>query len=431
VWFKRMFINLSSLVSFSFKGSGKFLASNGTIAPQKQGFCGRLHVFRFFKLLVINNPIKYKQVLGKILLLLVILLVGGLTIFGCTGTRAQPKGWSGGTIADGTLLLGSMEGKIVALDTSTGNSLWEVQLKASSQASRGFSCAPGSTTVAIYGTPIVEGDLVYVGGYNGKIYAINLNKGVERWVYPREDYLQPIIGGVVVSQGKVYYGGSDGKVYALDAATGDREWEFQTGDKIWSTPAIGSDTLYVSSFDKKLYALSATDGSKKWEFQTEGAIASTPLVYNDTVYIGSFDRYLYAIDANDGSLKWKFMANNWFWARPVVYNNVIYAGCLDGNVYVLDAGSGNEFVDAIELGSPISSSPVLVDSSIIVASEEGKVYSIDTGDNQKNELKDLEEKIYAPLGDSEGTVYIHTEKDALYALELKTGSIREFQLSSK
>ena len=33
-------------------------------------------------------------------------------------------------------------------------------------------------------------------------------------------------------------------------------WEFETGDQVWSSPAIGSDgTVYVGSEDKKLYAI--------------------------------------------------------------------------------------------------------------------------------------------------------------------------------
>jgi len=33
-------------------------------------------------------------------------------------------------------------------------------------------------------------------------------------------------------------------------------WEFETGDAVTSSPAIGSDgTLYIGSLDKKLYAL--------------------------------------------------------------------------------------------------------------------------------------------------------------------------------
>jgi outer membrane protein assembly factor BamB len=354
-----------------------------------------------------------KILLSKILLLLVILLVGGLTASGCIRSL-QPVGWSGGVVADGTLFLGSIEGKLVALNAGDGNRLWEVSLE--------------TPKVAIYGTPTVDGELVYIGGYNGKIYAFTRDKGALRWVYPRADNLQPIVGGPVVALGKIYFGSSDssdGKLYALDAATGDWEWEFKTGGKIWSTPVIDDGTVYIGSFDKKLYALDATTGKKKWETaEVGGAIAATPVVYNNTVYFGSFDRYLYAVDATDGSLKWKseVEAGKWFWAKPIIYNNTVYAPSLDGKVYILDAESGHELIDAIDLGSPVSSSPVLVDGLIIIASGEGRVYSLDTANNQVKPLADVREKVDAPLWASNGVIYVHTqEHETLYALDAQTG----------
>jgi outer membrane protein assembly factor BamB len=213
-------------------------------------------------------------------------------------------------------------------------------------------------------------------------------------------------------------------VYALDAVSLDKVWGFETGDKIWSTPAIDGETLYISSFDKKLYALNANDGSKKWEFRTEGAIISTPLVYNNTVYIGSFDRHLYAVDATTGKEKWEkpFEADSWFWAKPVAYNNVIYAGCLDNKVYALDAKTGDK-INEFDLGSPIISSPVLVDSLVIIVSEEGKVFALDTGSNQPpRELADLKEMVYAPLCASNGVIYIYGADQNLYALSVESGA---------
>jgi len=374
-----------------------------------------------------------KLLLGKILLLLGILLMvmSGLTVFGCVAMGAKPMGWSGVTISDGTLFLGSTEAKLVALNISSGNRLWETALETPEPAG-GFGCAPSVTAASIYGTPVVAGDLVYVGSYNGKIYAVNSSSGLFKGKYLDENNPQPIVGGPVVSQGKVYIGCSDGKVYALHGDSLEKEWEFQTGDKIWSTPAIDGDTLFIGSFDKKLYAIDARDGSKRWEFETEGAIVSTPLIYKNTVYIGSFDRHLYAIDATDGSLKWKssLVAEKWFWAQPVAYNDIIYAGCLDGKVYILDAESGRELVSAIDLGSPVCSSPVLVDSSIIIASEAGQVYTIDTRSNQESLLVDVKElaaeelTVRAPLYASNGVVYIHTQKkETLYALNAQTETI--------
>lgn len=378
---------------------------------------------------------------GSILLLMIMLLVIGLAGFGCI-RGLQPLGWSGGVVSNGTLFVGSKEGKLVAVNLADESRQWTESLKAASQGG-GFGCVPamagggcgacgaGAPGVAIYGTPEVSGDLVYIGGYNGKIYAYVSDTLSVRWVYPREENLEPIVGGLVVAQGKVYFGGSDGKVYALDAATGDKLWEFETGDKVWSTPAISDGTLFIGSFNKKLYALSAADGSKQWEFETEGAIITTPLIHNGTVYIGSFDRHLYALNTADGSLRWKFMGENWFWAKPVVYDNTIYAGCLDDRVYALKADTGDKVAE-FDLESPISSSPVMVDSSIIFASRKGIVYVIDAGLNKLGKLADIEEDVYGPLCVNEGIVYIHTQDLTLHRINAINGAVlRPISLESK
>lgn len=369
--------------------------------------------------------------------LAVVLLLVGLAFFGCTGTRSSPQGGSGGTIADGTLFLSpalkqaaggfgcaapQTEGKLAAVNTSDGNRLWEVSLEASRPTGGGFGCAPTTMPVAIYGPPAVAGDLVYIAGYNGRIYAISASTRLSQDKYLDETNPQPIIGGPVAAGDMVYLGGSDGKVYALNATSLEKEWEFRTGGKIWSTPAIDGDTLYVGSFDKKLYALDAGDGTKKWEFETEGAIISTPLVYDNTVYIGSLDRHLYAVDTTDGSLRWRFMAGSWFWAKPIISGNTVYAPCLDRKVYVLNAETGGEVVDAINLGGPVSSSPVLDGNLVIIASEEGKVYALDTSNNQIRLLAELGEAIYAPLCTSDGVVYIYTGSQNLYALSVESGA---------
>ncbi len=383
---------------------------------------------------------------GRILLLMVMLIVTGLAGFGCV-TGLRPVGWSGGAVSDGTLWVGSKEGRLVAVNLADESRQWSEALKAAGQAGGLFGCAPsygggcgaGAAGAAIYGTPAISGDMVYIGGYNGKVYAFAMAALSKRWVYPVEDNLEPIVGGPVVAQDRVFFGSSDGKVYALDAATGDKLWEFETGEKIWSTPAVSGDTLFIGSFDKKLYAIDTETGKEKWPpFETQGAIIATPLVYNGMVYIGSFDRHLYAIDAATGKQIWQFPTDedenkpdNWFWATPVVYDNTIYAACLDDRVYALQADTGDKVAE-FELDSPVSSSPVVVDNSIILASRKGVIYAIDTGRHELKQLAKIEEEIYGPLCASEGVVYIHTQDLTLHRINATTGAaLRPISLGSK
>ena len=361
------------------------------------------------------------------------------------------RGWSGGLVVGDALFVASMEGRVIAMDAADGTILGAPVAVETAPAAGGLGCiptcgTPTSTAVAIYGAPAVSGDLVYVGGYDGKIYALMFDEGglrsEPRWIYPRQGSIgAPIVGGLVVAQNKLYFGSADGKVYALEAVDGFREWVFETGSKIWSTPTIDGETLFIGSFDKKFYAIDTTTGKEKWEkpFEVEGAIVSTPVVYNNTVYFGSFDRHMYAVDADTGKEVWRFPASDedeskpdsWFWAEPLVHNNVVYAPCLDGKVYALDADSG-EKVAEFDLGSPISSSPVLVDDLIVVATHDCTVYTLDTSNNRQRQLASLQEteqeKVYAPLFARQGTVYVHTTSDSLYALDVQSGASKKFSL---
>ena len=374
-------------------------------------------------------PLKGNRVLLRRVLLLLAILIGmGTILSGCYG-RGQPMGWSGATVSGDRIFVGSLQGRLVGLNKADGSLLWPNDAEAG-------VLGTTETKVAIYGTPVAGSELVYLAGYNGKVYAFVASTGALRWVYPREGNLEPIVGGLVISQGNLYFGGSDGNVYALDAATGDKLWSFETGDKIWSTPAISGDTLYVTSFDNKLYALNVSNGSKTWDFEIGTTSVTTPLIAENTAYIGAFDRYFYAVDASTGSLRWQseVEGGKWFWAKAVAYDSVIYAPNLDGKVYMLNAGNGSEVASAVDLGSPISSDPVLVGDKVIIATEEGKVYSLDTTNHQFNELFDVTQEfgdvptnidrvIRAPLSADDGVVYIKAQtasEDVLYAVNVET-----------
>jgi outer membrane protein assembly factor BamB len=367
---------------------------------------------------------------SRIAFLLALIIAIGLVSFGCISGLAS-VGWSGGTVYNNVLYIGSREGRLVAVNLSDDSRLFSETMVAVSQtglfgcapATGGGGCAGGSSAVPVYGTPVVADNLTYLAGYNGKVYAYNIDTLGVRWVYPREGNLDGIVGGVVVAQGKVMFGCSDGRVYALDAVTGDYLWaSAATGDKIWGTPAVDGDTLYIGSFDKKLYALNIADGTVKWEYATKGSIIATPLIYNGMVIFGSFDRNLYAASAADGSLKWQFRAGNFFWAQPVVYNDRLYAGCLDHFVYVLNPSTGAE-VTEYDLHNPVASQPVVVNSLVIFTNTKGVVYSIDTTTGEMKTLVDLKQTVDGPLTASGDIVYIHTQDNVLERINAVTGAI--------
>jgi outer membrane protein assembly factor BamB len=385
---------------------------------------------------------------SRIAFLLALVITVGLVTVGCVSGLA-PVGWSGGTVSGGFLYVGSQKGQMVAVNLSDDSRVFSEALTPVSSpglfgcgsAMTGGGCGGGASGVPVYGTPVVSGNLTYMAGYNGKIYAYNTANLAVRWVYPREGNLESFVGGPAILERSglpaiLFIGCTDGKVYALDAELGDKLWEFATGDKIWGTPAVVprtvfngatgqttiEDTVIIGSYDKKVYALNAGDGTKKWEFVTGGSVIATPLVFDDKVYIGSFDRTLYVLNFSDGTLKWKFTGNNWFWAQPAVWNGTIYAGCLDGFVYAFNADTGAKVAE-FDLGRPVSSQPVIVGDSVIFVNRKGVVFSIDTHTNQIAQLADFKKTVDGPLTVNGEVVFIHTQDNMLQRINAVTGAL--------
>jgi eukaryotic-like serine/threonine-protein kinase len=379
------------------------------------------------------NLKRNKKVLFKISILVCVLLAGVILLTSCV-SGMTPVGWSGVAINNGTLYMGSKEGRLVSFkpDDLTTTMRAEALKDASSGSGSclgggslgGSSGCGGTPAVAIYGTPALAGDLVYIAGYNGKIYAYNNTSLQTRWVYPREGNLKSIVSALVVSGNFIYFGCSDNNFYALDVATGDFKWKFTTGGEIWSSAVADNGLVFFTSFDKKIYALDAASGEKKWEFTTSATNVATPIVSDGIIYVGSLDRKFYALNENDGSLVWKYEADNWFWARPVAYKGIIYAPCMDNKVYGFNAKNG-ERVFAYDVEGTVASWPIIVDERLIVATQNAKLWSLSTDlkSQDKFVVNTIPEGVTCPLSAIGSIVYLNGPDNNLRMVNLTTKTV--------
>jgi len=359
---------------------------------------------------------------SKILFLVVIALLP-LILVSCSGTAQRKGGWSGPTIHDGIIYVGTRDGMVVAVNSSTGSQKWSY---------------PINPPTTIYTTPIVDGELAYVGTYGGRVYALTIARGIERWVYPRTGSIGAIVASLVIANETIYISSSDGLVYTLDTTYGDLKWKSERlAEKLWTSPAIHGDTLYVSTFDGHIYALSAETGDLlDWSFKSQAGFTSSPVIYGDTIYVGSFDRHLYAIKIGSDVPLWRFPgekpAGNWFWASPVVSEGVVYAGCLDGKLYAIEAKTGEKLWE-FDTGKPIVSSPVLTDNLLVVANEAGNVYIINPETAYAEQIKNpdnankstINAKIRASFCAYENLVYIRGEDNQLYVVDIEEKTVSE------
>jgi outer membrane protein assembly factor BamB len=67
----------------------------------------------------------------------------------------------------------------------------------------------------------------------------------------------------VVAAGVVYVGGTDGNVYAIDAGSGRERWHVATGSAVNSSAAVADGVVYIGSDNGRLYAIDATTGQTR------------------------------------------------------------------------------------------------------------------------------------------------------------------------
>ncbi|MHC3436752.1 outer membrane protein assembly factor BamB family protein [Natrialbaceae archaeon A-gly3] len=78
--------------------------------------------------------------------------------------------------------------------------------------------------------------------------------GDETWRFETDSM---VYSSPTVADGTVYVGSWDGHVYALDAASGEEVWTFETGKRVRSSPTVADGTVYIGGWDASVYALDA------------------------------------------------------------------------------------------------------------------------------------------------------------------------------
>ena len=169
--------------------------------------------------------------------------------------QANVRKWVGrgvamGVAQDGIYYTRGYNG-VVAFRAADGKKLWEAK----------------NHTAGVVPIPTIADGILYAGGSDA--IALDIKTGKKLWSYytklrPDEhNRRQERLGGhssPLVSGNLVYLGRDDGDIVALDRHTGKRVWCFDLGLPIKSSPVVSGNMLFVYGFDGNLYAFAS--GSK-------------------------------------------------------------------------------------------------------------------------------------------------------------------------
>jgi outer membrane protein assembly factor BamB len=290
-------------------------------------------------------------------------------------------------------------------------------------------------------SPAVVDGVAYLGGSDGKVYALKPETFALLWSYSvdgnpcsicstqgREVFSSP-----AVANGVVYFGSGDGNVYALSAGTGAKLWNYTTGGPIDSSPTVVNGVVYIGSDDNNLYALNASTGAKLWSYAGQYGLFSSPAVSNGVVYFGSYgDSNIYALNASTGAKLWSYSVGTNGESSPAVANGVVYIGSADG-VVALNAATGAVLWSYNTAAGPVSSSPAVANGVVYVGATnfqfggtDGAVYALNASTGALLWSYATGTAVYSSPAVGNGVVYIGGDSPnvgVLYALNATTGTM--------
>ena len=201
--------------------------------------------------------------------------------------------WGVPVLADGKLLLTSLDGGLYAVDPATGAEIWR------------FEAEQG-----LVSTPVVVGDVVLVSGFGSRLFAVDLGDGSERWSFKADHW---IWGSAAIDGDIAYIGDFDGIVHAIDLESGTENWSLALEHKaLRASPAFSDGTLIVSSDGGWLIGVDVSTREVAWERDIGTQLNADMTVADGEVLLapggcvtpaGATDRVYYtSVDPRNGDL---------------------------------------------------------------------------------------------------------------------------------
>ena len=163
------------------------------------------------------------------------------------------------------------------------------------------------TGTAIYSSPVVEGNRVFVGDDAGILTAYNLKTGKKLWAYQSGNR---IVGTPAVENGIVVFGSADQYIYGIDAKNGSLKWRVQAEAPVLGAVTIQQGIAYIGSSDHIFRAIDIQNGKVVWTYnKVKGYVETKPLVTNNQVIFGAWDNTLYSLNQKNGHENWRWTGN--------------------------------------------------------------------------------------------------------------------------
>lgn len=271
-----------------------------------------------------------------------------------------------GTDGD-TIAVAGEKGAVMAYD-SEGKLRWKVQ--ASSE---------------VLSIPAVGNGVVVVRSVDDKIVAYDTTTGDKRWTVIRT---LPILTlrsapGIAMDGPSVYVALPGGHLLALLAKNGAARWEVAVGEPrgatdlervadVSGTPVVTGSDVCAVTFQGRIGCFDIANGNPRWT----KTMSSTAGVSVDERFVFASDEHavVSAFARDTGSSAWsnKVLENRGL-STPISFGRAVAVGDYQGYVHFLSREDGAMLARMATDGSPIRATPVIAGNNVVFQTQSGEV----------------------------------------------------------
>ena len=231
-------------------------------------------------------------------------------------------------IKDDSVIVQTIDSRLVALTRFDGRQRWELEQMMPVLTMRGAS------------SPLSVGSTIVAGFDNGKLVAVDSETGDVEWdsmlalATGRSDLdrLSDIDGTIAAVGQDIYAAGYHGRIAAIAAESGQVLWSRE----ISSNVGVSADwnSIYTARDDGEIIAMTRSNGAEAWRNDDLLRRDPTlPVPFHTTVVVGDFEGYLHFLSSIDGvALARLRLGGKAITSDPVVLGNRLYVQSDDGTV---------------------------------------------------------------------------------------------------
>lgn len=302
-------------------------------------------------------------------------------------------GFAGGptpAITANTLVFGTLDGSVIALNATDGNLRWKKD-----------------SGTSLYGAPGAGAGQIFVGDANGNVFCLDPASGAIIWQ-------QRVIGAVqqapLRSNDRLIVTTVKGYLYVLQAGSGAIIWGRQVSEDM-QAPSVGAGTIFVS-VGRSLLALDWNSGATAWRYEAESEVTTQPVVAGNMVLIGTERGMLRGISIADGQERWRYQARGPLSGAPTVGGETIYFGDESGMMSAI--GFDGQDIWHFPASTSITAAPLLADGKLFFGTSGGSMYTLDARSGRPLATMQLEGSVNAAPVLGADFVYIRAKR--VYAL---------------